>query len=340
MRRRDAPSRRKARAEHRAAGSESEPNPRVERTVRDVGKEGGPAQLSIDEVVALSPEAARAEVVRLRALMREQRVGLEPGPGPGAAALAEESQRKTKEAAEIQAAAEQRRNSVIASADQKALFVASQQKKVEKEAAEIQAAAAKGKDVGEGANPRKTLPKTLPTEPGFDDKTTFHYANSDTKLGAFHLWLLCEVDPADGTRLTPRIVLQHVSHRTSKASTTRLIGEYAGYQKFMIDIRWTHVACGVDITDLPPDATAETLGASPIGQVRDMPNKDAKEWASRFKCIAFERGGVSVDNRGGKMLLYPLDDQGLQKAEDPGDGGGVCLCYDMVTAWGPEPEGY
>ena len=121
MRRRDAPSRRKARAEHRAAGSESEPNPRVERTVRDVGKEGGPAQLSIDEVVALSPEAARAEVVRLRALMREQRVGLEPGPGPGAAALAVESQRKTKEAAEIQAAAEQRRNSVIASADQKAL---------------------------------------------------------------------------------------------------------------------------------------------------------------------------------------------------------------------------
>ena len=71
--------------------------------------------------VALSPEAARAEVVRLRALMREQRVGLEPGPGPGAAALAVESQRKTKEAAEIQAAAEQRRNSVIASADQKAL---------------------------------------------------------------------------------------------------------------------------------------------------------------------------------------------------------------------------
>ena len=290
--------------------------------------------------VALSPEAARAEVVRLRALMREQRVGLEPGPGPGAAALAEESQRKTKEAAEIQAAAEQRRNSVIASADQKALFVASQQKKVEEEAAAAAAAAAEGKDVGEGANPRKTLPKTLPTEPGFDDKTTFHYANSDTKLGAFHLWLLCEVDPADGTRLTPRIVLQHVSHRTSKASTTRLIGEYTGYQKFMIDIRWTHVACGVDITDLPPDATAETLGASPIGQVRDMPNKDAKEWASRFKCIAFERGGVSVDNRGGKMLLYPLDDQGLQKAEDPGDGGGVCLCYDMVTAWGPEPEGY
>ena len=142
------------------------------------------------------------------------------------------------------------------------------------------------------------------------------------------MWLLCEVDPADGTRLTPRIVLQHVPRRVDRATkpTTRLIGEYAEFMKFMISIRWSHVMRSVDITDLPPDTTAETLGATPVGQVGEIANATAKEWASRFKCIAFERGGVTVDNRGGKMLLDPVDDQGDYDKTQTG-------CYDVVTNW-------
>ena len=94
-----------------------------------------------------------------------------------------------------------------------------------------------------GPTRARRCPKRLPAEPGADDQTTFHYANTDTKLGEFHVWLLCEVDPGRRHETdsedcpAARATTRGPCHEAYHASHRRVRGIHEVYDKYQVDAR-------------------------------------------------------------------------------------------------------